>query len=295
MFDYIQNIFSEASTITSFVSLSVTILGAFSLLLSNLARYRQAGKLGIPIRAIYQASIGDSIGIWITLLSTLGLGVFIPVYFLGVTAPWWVLFVVVAVSCFLAQALSKTYIIAGKDKEKIFDGKTYVSQTDRTWITYTVIALLTALAYLHIHNYYQTLQFVRLYEVQISFFRSYFILLYIAFFMLGIYALFILSALVINILDKLSGGREKMVTEIDGKTYLVAMRNSQYHWVLVPCEFSTVEYTKAIGRISISYARFEKGKFIICDMSNPPREIKRLLGYNLIDKGTLKEASKKEV
>jgi len=42
-------------------------MGAAALFLSNIARYMQAKKYGIPIKAVSQATMGDSAAIWILL------------------------------------------------------------------------------------------------------------------------------------------------------------------------------------------------------------------------------------
>jgi len=69
------------------------------------------------------------------------------------------------------------------------------------------------------------------------------------------------------------------------------MRNSQYHWILIPCELS--ESTRVINKsgrkITALYVRYEKNKFILCDMSHPPKEVRRLTGYTLVEKGVLKK------
>jgi len=285
MIEQIQHIFGEAGNITSFITLSATILGAISLLLSNLARYMQANRYGIPIKAIYQASIGDSIGIWITLISTLGFGVFVPLFFLNIEAGWWVIYIAIAVSFFLSQGLSKTYTITGNNKEREFNGEVFVSETDITRYFQGVISLVAGVAYMHVRNMYRH-TYVIGYDTPFAegFFAH--LRLYGAFFMLAVYVLLIAATLIISIMDKLFGGREKMLTEIDGQAYLVAMRNSQYHWVLIPCELTNVVYKKlkSGGVLGNSYIRFERGKFLICDMSHPPKEIRRA-GGTLVEKG----------
>ena len=57
----ILNIFSEMGNITGLVTFSITIFGALSLVIANLARYLQAQKFGIPIKMAHAASIADSI------------------------------------------------------------------------------------------------------------------------------------------------------------------------------------------------------------------------------------------
>jgi len=288
--DFIQNVFSEVSNITSFMTLSITILGAFSLLLSNFARYVQANKFGIPIKAMYQASMGDSIGIWITLVGTFGFGVFVPFLLLYANVNWWVIYAAMTASCFLALVISKCYIISGKDKERKFDGVVFVTETDITWRCLAVLSPIYAIAYMRVRNMYNHV-YIEGYETAFAegFFAN--LWLYAAFFGLGVYALMIILPLIHNVKEKLFGGLEKMVTEIDGQLYLVAMRNSQYHWILIPCVISKVEYmkTKSGGSIGTNYMRFEKGKFLLCDMSHPPMEIKRLIGYTLIEKGVPKK------
>jgi len=282
---YIQNILSGASSITSFITLSTTVLGVFALLLSNLARYFQANKFGIPIKAIHQASVGDSIGIWITLVGSLGFGIFIPFLLFNAELNWWIIYAAMIITCFFGILISKCYVIGGK-KEKRYNGQVFVYETDKTALSLAYLSPAFALGLMHLRSMYRH-AYVSLYETAFAegFFRN--VLMYSAFIVAGIYILMLIPPLIYTIKEKLFGGMEKMVTEIDGKTYLVAMRNSQYAWILIHCELIEVKYDKM--KISTLYVRFEKGKFIICDMSHPPREVKRLKNYGLMEKGVLKK------
>ena len=57
---YIQYIFGGISNIAGFFTASITIMGAVALMVANLARYMQASKYGIPVKAVSQATISDS-------------------------------------------------------------------------------------------------------------------------------------------------------------------------------------------------------------------------------------------
>jgi len=286
---HVQNLFNEMG-ITGFMTFSATMLGAVSLMLSNFARHVQANKFGIPIKIVHQANVGDSFGMWITLVSALGFGFFVPFLLLGAETAWWVIYLVMAVSSFLCLSFSKIYVIQGKPKETKYNGDVYTHKTDWTWMVHAILSLILALAFLRLRNMYQHV-YIAGYET--AFAEGFFarLWLFLAFFVTGVYVLVALASLSSNVMDKLFGGIEKMVTEIDGQTYLVAMRSSQYHWILIPCDFTENTYKSKIFRrmeIITCYARFEKNKFILCDMSKPPMEIRRLTGYKLVEKGVLK-------
>jgi len=284
MIEQAQNFINDVGVI-SFMTFSATALGGVSLLLSNFARYFQARKFGIPIKALHQANISDSMGIWITLLGALGFGIFVPLLLLYAQWGRWPVYVAMVAALFVGLSMGGGYTIRGKKKETEFNGKVFLHDTDATWMFHLVVSLLIPFAYLRVRNVYR-------YDLAEGFFHS--ATFYFALFWVIFYVIALLLPLFFNLRDKLFGG-EKMITEIDGALYLVAMRSSQYHWLLVPCEILTKSYTvnenAAIsGTISSTYVGFEKNTFIVRDLSGDALEIKRLVNCTLIEKGELKEA-----
>ncbi|MCL2407470.1 MAG: hypothetical protein FWC95_06020 [Defluviitaleaceae bacterium] len=290
---YIQNIISGAGNIAGFITLSATVLGAVSLFLSNLARYRLGNKLGIPVKAMHQASIGDSVGIWITLLGGLGFGLFIPILVLDADMLWWVAVIIAFISFYCAQSMIRSYRrMRERYEEK--NGARILTYRDITWHNYLIVALIGAFSYAQVKDMYRQvfvngfgfLEYTSGFWMNVRFYAA----------AIGLTACIyvVLSMLVYSIKTKLTGGREKMMTEIDGQTYLVAMRNSQYHWILVPCRFYSFRKQAIIGYNQFNYAEFVKGEFILCDMSDPPRKVTRIEGYQLIEKATILQETQEE-
>jgi len=172
-----------------------------------------------PVKAIHQANVSDSIGIWITLVGALGVGFFIPFLLLNVNANWWIIYILVIASCFVGLFISKVYTIGGKPKEREFNGEVFIHETDQTWRFIAAVSPIFALAYMPVRSLYQHI-FIIGYDT--AFAEGFFahLRLYAAFFGLGIYVLMIILPLIANIQEKLFGGLEKMVTEIDNQTYL---------------------------------------------------------------------------
>lgn len=274
----------EVGTIASFLTVSVTLLGAAALFLSNLARYMQAKKYGIPIKAVSQATMGDSAHIWILLVRILGLGAFVPLILLTVVWPWWIVLPVAAVSFFLGQpssVLGRWRVV----KRKAFKGRMYEIVSDITYRYIAVSSVICAIAYLRMHQAYHVIyasgwdNFAENILGRLTF--------YLAAFAIGLYALQLASKFAVGIYTTLFGGTECMVVDIDGQKYLVAMRNSHYHWILIPCEPEVVllKTFKSGSTRTRSCIRFTKGIFIIRDMSTLESPVKRMDGYTSIDIG----------
>jgi len=248
---YITNLFSDFTSVASFVALAATVLGAVSFFLSNIARYAQAQKYGIPLKAFHQANIADSVNVWVTLIGALGFGVLLPVALLGVDTNAWLLGIAVAVGQFLA-------LISTKSTERIIverKGK----QIPVTHIGFCLLPILSALAFVHMHN---QLPSFNLSVVTVMALLGMALYLYV----LGRHFLNGLSA----ILFGSKGGL--MTVEIEGKLHLIIARSSSYHWIMLPCEH--VDYKRVIKKkdggttnYTSKYVVFERGKFIIVDLT----------------------------
>jgi len=288
MLDYIQDIFGGVSNIASFMTISVTVMGAVALLLSNLARYLQAKKYGIPIKAVSQATMGDSANIWILLIRAIGFGVILPLVMLTVGWWFWIVGIIAAISFFFA--LSSTLVSRWvRHKKKELRGKTYIVEIEDTYKYIAALSVLFSFAYLRVRAAYQYVYI----DGGTSFAEGFFghSLFIIGIIGVGLYGLLLAYTFYSGIETTLFGGHECMVVEIEGQKYLVALRNSHYHWILVPCipEIVVKKRHKDSRLTTENFIRFNKGTFIIRDMSTLNAPIKRMNYFKPVDIGVLEE------
>ena len=251
MVDYITNLFTDFSSITGFVALAATVLGAISLFLSNIARYTQARKYGIPIKALHQANVADSANVWVTLIGVLGFGVIIPVMLLGIDANSWLLGIVIVVGQFLAFIFTKSARRTTVEHKGKFIPLTYIG--------FALFPILSALGY------------VRLYSQFPSFTLS--VLTILAVVGVGLYLYALGVHFVAGLSSILFGSKGGLMTvEVDGQLHLIVARSSSYHWIMLPCEY--VDYKRTVKRKNgkntvtvASYLVFERGKFIVRDLT----------------------------
>jgi len=251
MVDYITNLFTDFSSITGFVALAATVLGAVSLFLSNIARYTQARKYGIPIKVLFQANVADSANVWVTLIGVLGFGVIIPVMLLGIDANSWLLGIVIAVGQFLAFIFTKsTRRISTERKGKLIPV---------TYVGFVLFPILSALGYVRLHGQFPLFTLSVPTILAVAGMGLYF-------YALGLHFANGLSA----ILFGSKGGL--MTVEVDGQLHLIVARSSAYHWIMLPCEYVDYKHIakKKTGDSTVtlaSYLVFERGKFIVRDLT----------------------------
>ena len=292
MIYHIQNIFSDVGSIASFLTISVTLMGAVALLLANFARYAQAKKYGIPVKAVSQATMGDSAAIWILLIRAIGFGVLVPIVMLNVDWPWWAVLIVGAVSFYFALTSHIEWHIF-ISKEKVFRGKTYYVTKDYAYLFLAILAVITAAAYLPARAAFR---FVTeggngTTDGFIGHFGFFVGALFVA-----IHVIVLVFKFYIGIKTIVYGGAESMVVEIEGQKYLVAMRNSHYHWILVPCEphIEILKRYKNGSYRSRHYLYFIEGTFIVRDMSTIDAPIKRMMDYEPVKLGVPAEDIEEE-
>lgn len=277
MFMYFQELFGEMGNIASFVTIAVTILGAASLMLANAARYFQAKKYGIPIKAVHQANIADSADLWVTFIVTIGLGFFIPAFLLNVNLPWPALVGLVSLCFFFALLSTKTFNTIISDDIKL----------DISIIYCAVVAVGAAFAYRQFHGIHYNLLISEI-EIEISAgvfsisFAAFRIIVYIS--LLGL-------MLFVKVRDRLFGGRKNVTTIIGGQLYMAAMRHNQYQWILMPVEVD--EGHRRMKRfptvtVGFSYLKFTRGLFVVRDLSTLPGELTTMFGPRPIDKTVAK-------
>ena len=283
---FIQNALESfgASNITSLMTISVTIMGAVALLLSNLARYLQASKYGIPIKAASQATMGDSAAIWVLLIRMLGFGVLLPLFMLTVEWPWWSVYPVIAVSFFFAISAHLLMRFLGP-KKKEYKGKTYEIWVNYAYYHLAIVSAVLAVPYLRVRAVYQYVYIDggELFSNGVG----WNILFFVSAFFTGLYLLYLAYKFFWGIKVKLTGGYDSMVAEIDGQMYLVAMRSSHYYWILVPCELETVvvkQYKNGNTRTRDNIL-FVRERFIIKDLTTLDAPIKRMSKYGVVDMG----------
>jgi len=247
-------ILDELNNLASYSTIFIMMLTLISLLLANLARYAQAKKYGVPLKMVHQASIPDSLDIWITLLCVLGFGMVLPWVLVSADIFTWLAFIIIAMSCLSGIVFSKTkagYTARNKKGEVVRD-------VDFKWVFYAQAVL--AFTYLH-------------HTVEMEAGRIHSILTGIAYFFIGLYMIYMLVALVADILMKIRGSREILTVEYNEQTYLIAMRHVKNYWVLLPY---TIERDYPKGTIyvggkteqdKVDIIVYKKGQFIVRDIS----------------------------
>lgn len=264
MLEHVFVLFDEFDFILSNITTIVLLLTLASLLLANLARYVQAKKYGIPLKMVHQAGIPDSLDIWVTLISVLGFGMFMPWLMLSVSWHGLVIFAVTFVSCFLGVASTKVRVGRTiKDK----DGTT--RDVSYSLVFAMCLALLVAIGLTFINFAFAHGDY---YEAPRSIPQV--VLIVLAVIMLSLYALVIVLCLVGDIHKKIYGNQDILTVEIGSQMYLIAMRHVTNYWVLIPCYFDKVEPVgdvyigdKKPEERLIDAIKFTKGRFIVKDIS----------------------------
>ncbi|MCL2407565.1 MAG: hypothetical protein FWC95_06510 [Defluviitaleaceae bacterium] len=272
--EYIRNIFSDFSSVAGFVTLTITIFGVISVLLSNMARYTQCGKYGIPVKAALQMNIADSMNVWITLIGSAGLGIVLPVALLGMDISGWVIVPIITIMGVIAFIFTKSGIrfsIIGEHSSNL--------------IVFFQSSLIFAFSYLRIHGLVSSQS-----TGIVSYGGGFFSLLLTIIACLGL--LFHFTILFIffksGLTRMLYGSKGGLMTvDIDGQTHLIIMKNSSYHWILLPCTVKYFSSRKKTFFIDVTrkgrYIVFTRGKFIVRELSSLSEYISHNDSAHVID------------
>jgi len=259
--------------ILSNITTLIMILTLISLLLANLSRMMQAKKYGIPLKIVNQASIPDSLEVWIKLICVLGLGLAVPVALLNVDAHIIVVFSIAFVSGLIGIATST--IDAHKPIKN--DRGIVVDEVSFNKYVYPGLALIMAAAFSYFHYFinitgvYIGTDIVIYQEASRSVMQI--ILMILSAVWLTLHVLIVLLSLIVNTMRNMFGYHDILTVEIDDQLYLIAMRHIANFWIFIPC---TLDIQAAKGNISIgeseptmvNVVKFIKGRFIIRDISS---------------------------
>jgi len=254
MFEQIAIIFDELDFITANLTTVIMLLTLFSLLLANIARYAQAKIFGIPLKMVHQASIPDSLDIWISLVCVLGFGLVLPWAIQSADIYLWLAMLIVTVSCLLSMAMSKSSIgWQSKDKQG--------NPTRRINLKWVICALgVFAFIYIHATPAYDLGTAQQVLRITALTFRA-------------IYIAFTVVALTGEMARKIFGAKDIMTVEIEGTLYVIAMRHVSQYWVLIPC---TIEHGHPSGTFhaggekeqdKVNIITFTQNRFIVRDIS----------------------------
>jgi len=253
MFDFIYSFMDMTGSVAGSITLGITIITSISLLIVNLARFFQATKFGLPLKMINQASLPDSLDLWLICISAFGFGmllpdflansdIFIPLRIVGIFLLCWInLLLLRSKANFkMASAAGSLYISIGTSKHFV-----------------AITSLLATCAYIYMgiaHNTWVT-------DTGFDGHLIFHILFHITNVILYVYAALIILIFLTCLASKLYGDKENMTVEINGHTYLLAVRHNAYSWVLMPCTLGEKEDGK-------KFITYKKGRFIIRDMSS---------------------------
>jgi len=273
---YIEIFLDLTGNLATSITLAITIITSASLLLVNVARYFQAKKYGIPLNMVNQASLPDSLDLWVILISAFGFGRIIPEYVtnmdINIFVALGVAFISVFASLMLLRGKASTRFQYKSTGEVIID----MGLTSSPLLGIAIFSLVVSCLFMYA-GYVNRNLIVDYYFIGNMFLR---VLYRITSVLLWLYGAIITTMFIISIIGKLYGTKEIMTLNIDGHTYLLATRHSPYQWVLVPC---TIGKNVEDGGTEVKKIDFIKGKFIIRDMSTLERQssIVCRMGYSL--------------
>ena len=256
---YIEIFFDLTGNLATSITLAITIITSASLLLVNVARYFQAKKYGIPLDMVNQASLPDSLDLWVILISAFGFGHIIPGYVSNMDINIFMAFAIVFISCFGALMFLKSKanfrFNYGKSSYMIVQ----IGLTSTAW-GYAIISLIITCLFMYV-GYANRILIID-YDFTGNTFL--YVLFRAASIILRIYGAIITAMFAFSIIAKIYGDKDVLSVEIEGQPYILATRHSPYQWVLVPCSFGTT--TDANGD-TLNTIKFTKGRFIIRDMA----------------------------
>ncbi|MCL2361276.1 MAG: hypothetical protein FWC73_05635 [Defluviitaleaceae bacterium] len=259
MQEYINIFLDMTGNIATSITLAITLVTAASLLLVNVARYFQAKKYGIPLKMVSQASLPDSLDLWVILISAFGFGRFLPGFITNLDINMFAALAIAFISCFASimllkgKAYFKHYHKAGNYSE------IQIGLSEKA-NGIAAFSLIVACLFLYV-GYVNRSMIVDYEFIGNSFF---YVLYRAASILLIIYRILIGVLFAVCVLAKIYGDKDTMTVDIDGQPYLLATQHSQFQWVLVPCVF---EKNKREDGGLDDIVKFIKGRFIIRDMS----------------------------
>jgi len=285
----IFNNLTDINNLTGVATISTMVLGAISLFIANMGRFIQAKKFGIPVRAVHQANISDSADLWVALVGTLGFGIFIPLIMLNLDVSWWLRLIIAFIAFALGILSTKSLLKIQTSKKVKRDGKEYAVTKDFPILLISCIALITTTAYMRLHYIYN-LDTITNGRIIGDFFPS--LLNIVVIVIQGCYVLCLLLLLILNVFTRMTGSRDIMTTAIDGQNYLITMRHNLDKWILQPCEI--LDYETYFNKVSsahndVKIVLFEKGVFIIKDLSSLTEPIYYHANSGIAEKGHIKQ------
>jgi len=259
----------ELDFIVANITTIIMLLTVLSLLIANLARYVQAKNYGIPLKMVHQASIPDSLDIWITLISVLGLGLVLPWVMLSININLVLVFIIIFASCYLGMASTKISMGIKHTKQKNDDGS--LREINVSWAFYLLVALFTAIFFTYLNAI--SVSAYPYYEVSRNLGQT--ILLVMARIQQGLHAIFIILPLIHHLYVKIYGDHDILTVEIEDQLYFIAMRHVTNYWIFIPCAIGrakakasfSIGSNKNVEDVMTDAILFTKGKFIIRDVS----------------------------
>ena len=256
---YIDILLEMTGNIGATITLAITVVTSTSLLIVNLARYIHAKKYGIPLKMVSQASLPDSLDLWVVFIGAFGFGIFIPNYMTYVDMNIFAVFAVIFASCFASLLLlhSKSTVVFNTKRGGRIELS--ISGDGGVWIL-AIISLVATCAFVYIryvdHNLTVDYENVGNLLTRIA--------LWVASAVRRIHRGIVLFLFIVGILAKIYGEKDVVTVDIGNQIYLLAMRHNTSQWVLIPCTLEEKEQRD--GNVD-KIVKFIKGKFIIRDMS----------------------------
>ena len=259
MHEFVNMFLGMTGNIATSVTLAITIITSASLLVINFARYVQTKKFGIPLGMINQASLPDSLDLWVILVGAFGFGVFLPGFVAesGINT-------LAAAGAVLVSCYTSFMLLGSKNTEVIFRGddgsqklRMGVQKLPARAMLICVLVVTAVHMYLRYVNRNLDIDGVFVGNV------AHIILLWAARVALWIYRGFITILFTVIIIAKIYGDKDFATIDIDGNAFLVTLRHNSSQWILMPCTLEEAEREDG----PVKMIKYTKGRFIIRDLS----------------------------
>jgi len=247
-------------SIATSVTLAITIVTSASLLVINFARYVQTKKFGIPLKMINQASLPDSLDLWVIFVGAFGFGIFLPGFVVELDINIFAAAGIAFVSCYTSFMLlgSKNSNVAFRDEERGNSINFSIQKLPAKAMLMLAISITAMHMYLRYVNRNLDIDGVFVGNIVLV------ILLWGVRIALWFYRGFIFVMFAVIVTAKIYGEKDFVTIDIDGQQpYLVTLRHNPSQWILMPCTLEVAEGENGVERV----IKFTKGRFIIRDLS----------------------------
>jgi len=253
------------------VGIAIAVLMVIGAVFANIQRYSCSQSLGVPFRFTY-ANIRDNLDVFIELVGSVGLGLFLPVLIITLPIPLLYAVPVMLVSILFSWLIMLPRTIAFLEAKWRIFWKTHVR------ISAVIVLILCILAVLALTMIRFAIRVEQAAEQHLTSTGE--SLLSVSLYFIAVYVAVFIIMVVLWFVRRLGGtNTEELICEVDGVKYLVGMRYSKNQWVLLPCREDDYEEPGPRGWV-VPAIYFQKGEFILRNL-HEVTELKSCVCYRL--------------